>query len=39
LEPLGETAKHTGLRYGTNAAGEKTIEEVHVKGENVKHVF
>lgn len=39
VEPLGEVAKHGGLRYGTNAAGEKTIEEVHIQGENVKHVF
>ena len=39
VEPLGETAEHAGLRFGTNAAGEKTIAEVHIKGENVKHVF
>ena len=39
IEPLGEKAKHSGLRFGTNAAGEKTVEEVHIKGENVKHVF
>lgn len=39
VELLGETAKHGGLRFGTNAAGEKAIEEVHIKGENVKHVF
>ncbi len=39
LESLGEKAKHSGMRFGTNAAGETTIEEVHVKGENVRHVF
>lgn len=39
IEPLGEKAKHGGVRFGTNAAGEKTVEEVHVKGENVKHLF
>ena len=39
LEPLGEEAKHSGMRFGTNAAGETTIEEVHVKGEDVRHVF
>jgi len=39
IEPLGEKAKHSGLRLGTNAASEKTVEEVHIKGENVKHVF
>lgn len=39
VEPLGEVAKHSGLRYGTNAAGEKTVEEMHIKGENVRHVF
>lgn len=39
VEPLGEKAKHGGMRFGTNAAGEKTVEEVHIQGENVKHVF
>ena len=39
VEPLGEKAKHGGVRFGTNAAGEKTVEEVHVRGENVKHLF
>ena len=39
VEPLGEKAKHDGMRFGTNAAGEKTVEEVHVRGENVKHLF
>lgn len=39
VEPLGEKAPHSGLRYGTNAAGEKTVEEIHIKGEAVKHVF
>ncbi|HLG16180.1 MAG TPA: hypothetical protein VJH03_16980 [Blastocatellia bacterium] len=39
LEPLGEKARHGGMRFGTNAAGEKTLEEVHIQGENVKHVF
>lgn len=39
VEPLGEKAKHAGMRFGTNAAGEKTVEEVHVQGENVKHLI
>lgn len=39
VETLGEKAKHNGMRFGTNAAGEKTLEEVHIKGENVKHLF
>lgn len=39
VEPLGETAKYGGVRFGTNTASEKTIEEVHIKGENVKHIF
>lgn len=39
VEPLGEKAKHGGVRFGTNAAGEKTVEEVHVRGENVTHLF
>ena len=39
VESLGEKAPHSGLRYGANAAGEKTVEEIHIKGEAVKHVF
>ena len=39
IQPLGEKAKHSGVRFGENAAGEKTIEEIHVQGENVKHSF
>lgn len=39
VEPLGENSPHSDLRYGANAAGEKTVEEIHIKGENVKHVF
>jgi hypothetical protein len=39
VEPLGEKAKHGGMRFGTNAAGEKTLEEVHIQGENVRHLF
>lgn len=39
VEPLVEIAQHDGLRYGTNAAGEKTVVEIYIKGENVKHVF
>lgn len=39
VEPLGEKAKHGGMRFGTNAAGETTVEEVHVRGENVKHLI
>ncbi len=39
VEPLAETAKHGGIRFGINPAGEKTVEEVHIEGENVKHLF
>ena len=39
VEPLGEKAKHGGVRFGTNVAGEKTVEEVHVRGESVKHLI
>lgn len=39
VEPLGEKSPHSGLRYGTNAAGEKTVEEIHIQGETVKHIF
>jgi hypothetical protein len=39
LEPLGEKTKSSGLRLGVNSAGEKTLEEVRIRGENVKHLF
>jgi|CXWL01.1.fsa_nt_gi hypothetical protein len=39
VEPLGEKAKHSGIRFGTNAAGEKTVEDVHMRGESVKHLL
>lgn len=39
IEPLSDKAKYTGLRFGVNSAGETTVEEVQIKGENVKHVF
>jgi hypothetical protein len=39
VEPLGEKAKYGLIRFGKNAAGEKTVEEVQILGENVKHVF
>lgn len=39
VEPLREKAKHGGICFGTNAVGEKTVEEVYVRGENLKHVI
>ena len=39
VKPLGEKAKYGLIRLGKNAAGEKTIEEVQIQGENVTHVF
>ena len=39
VEPLGEKAKYGLIRFGKNAAGERTVEEVQIQGENVKHVF
>lgn len=39
VEPLGEKAKYGLIRWGKNAAGETTVEEVQIQGENVKHVF
>lgn len=39
VEPLREKARYGGICFGTNAAGEKTVEEVYVRGENLKHVI
>jgi hypothetical protein len=39
VEPLGEKAKNSGIRYGVNSAGERTIEALYIQGENVRHVF
>ncbi len=38
-EPLTEKAKYDEIRLGVNSAGEKTVEEILIKGENVKHLF
>lgn len=39
IEPIGETADQTLISTTTNEAGERTILEIVVAGENVKHVF
>jgi len=39
VEPANRTLKHTRILSRTNAAGEKEVAEVQIKGENVKHVF
>jgi hypothetical protein len=39
IEPLSEKAKNSGIRFGVNSAGEKTIESLYIQGENVRHVF
>lgn len=39
LRPLGRTAKRMEVHTAPNTAGESTIQEILVKGENVRHVF
>lgn len=39
VQPLGEIARYTEIHTTLNANGERTITEIHVQGENVRHVF
>ena len=39
LEPLGEKAKSTALYWHTGDGGEKILDAVAVRGEDVKHVI
>jgi hypothetical protein len=39
IEPVAKKSRNTKIKLGTNAAGEKVIEEIQVAGETVKHKF
>ncbi len=39
VEPLAKSVNNTKITFGRNAAGERTIEEIQVAGEKVKHIF
>ncbi len=39
LQPLQEKAAYNEVHSRPNAAGEKTITEIRIRGENIKHVF
>jgi hypothetical protein len=39
VEPTAKKTRNTKIKLGTNAAGEKVIEEIQVAGESVKHKF
>lgn len=39
VEPVSKSVNNTKITFGQNAAGERTIEEIQVAGEKVKHVF
>jgi hypothetical protein len=39
VEPVAKSVSNTRVTLGRNAAGERTIEEIQVAGEKVKHIF
>jgi hypothetical protein len=39
VEPVANSVNNTKITLGRNAAGERTIEEIQVAGEKVKHIF
>ncbi len=39
VEPVGRKWKHTRVIPRTNAAGEKEVSEVQIKGEKVRHLL
>jgi hypothetical protein len=39
VEPVSKAVNNTKITLGRNAAGERTIEEIQVAGEKVKHIF
>lgn len=39
VEPVAKSVSNTKITLGRNTAGERTIEEIQVAGEKVKHVF
>lgn len=39
VEPVTKSVNNTKITFGRNATGERTIEEIQVAGEKVKHIF
>ena len=39
MQRLGDKVEFMEVHYRLNAAGEKTITEIRIRGENIKHVF
>lgn len=39
VEPVEKSTSNTKVQFGTNAAGERMIEEIQIAGESVKHVL
>ena len=39
VQPVAKSVSNTKITFGRNAAGERTIEEIQVAGEKVKHTF
>lgn len=39
VEPVAKSVNNTKITFGRNATGERTIEEIQVAGEKVKHIF
>jgi hypothetical protein len=39
IEPLGNKMEHTEMLMSTDPAGNNTITELRIKGENVRHLF
>jgi hypothetical protein len=39
VEPVAKAVSNTKIVFGQNSAGERTIEEIQVAGEKVKHIF
>ncbi|HEX9424148.1 MAG TPA: hypothetical protein VF899_12965 [Pyrinomonadaceae bacterium] len=39
VEPVAKSVNNTKVTLGRNTAGERTIEEIQVAGEKVKHIF
>ena len=39
VEPVSKSVNNTKVIFGRNTAGERTIEEIQVAGEKIKHIF
>ena len=39
VQPVAKSVSNTKITFGRNVAGERTIEEIQVAGEKVKHIF